>query len=142
MVPATLDLAAATESVTEITVVDDGSSTTNWPNRFSWLFKPSGGIARLVQYVNEYGELRLVSAKTNTVPFRIFGKTAAADAAHTVNLIEVQDARDTRVNVFTVATDGTVAAPNVQDGVVTWPTGSEPSLTGVPDGTLWVEYTP
>ena len=31
------------------------------------------------------------------------------------------------------------AAP---DEVVTWPTGTEPSLVGVPDGTLWVEYTP
>lgn len=26
--------------------------------------------------------------------------------------------------------------------VITWPTGAEPSLAGVPDGTLWVEYTP
>lgn len=26
--------------------------------------------------------------------------------------------------------------------VVAWATGSEPSLAGVPDGTLWVEYTP
>jgi len=26
------------------------------------------------------------------------------------------------------------------DEVIPWPTGSEPSLAGVPDGTLWVEY--
>ena len=30
----------------------------------------------------------------------------------------------------------------LQPGVVTFPTGSEPSLAGVPNGTLWVEYTP
>ena len=28
------------------------------------------------------------------------------------------------------------------NAVVTWPTGTEPSLTGIPTGTLWVEYTP
>lgn len=26
--------------------------------------------------------------------------------------------------------------------VVTWPTGSEPSLSGIADGTVWIEYTP
>lgn len=31
---------------------------------------------------------------------------------------------------------------NLTERVVTWPTGSEPSLVGVPDGTLWIEYTP
>jgi hypothetical protein len=29
-----------------------------------------------------------------------------------------------------------------RDPVVTFATGSEPSLSGVPDGTLWVEWTP
>lgn len=34
---------------------------------------------------------------------------------------------------------GPAGAPG---GVITWPTGSEPSLEGVADGTLWVEFTP
>ena len=34
----------------------------------------------------------------------------------------------------------TTAPPGEQ--VITFPTGSEPSLSGIPDGTLWVEYTP
>ncbi len=32
--------------------------------------------------------------------------------------------------------------PAGPDLLVTFPTGSEPPLTGVPDGTLWVEYAP
>lgn len=39
-------------------------------------------------------------------------------------------------------TDGEALAYGQTELVVTWPTGSEPSLAGVPDGTLWVEYTP
>lgn len=30
----------------------------------------------------------------------------------------------------------------VGPGPICWPTGSEPALTNVPDGTLWIEYTP
>ena len=32
--------------------------------------------------------------------------------------------------------------PAPTEEVVTFPTGDEPSLAGVPDGTLWIEYTP
>lgn len=31
---------------------------------------------------------------------------------------------------------------SVLNKTVVWATGAEPSLAGVPDGTLWVEYTP
>ncbi len=41
---------------------------------------------------------------------------------------------------FTVS-DGSDSI-SVLNKTVVWPTGSEPSLAGVPDGTLWVEYTP
>ena len=35
-----------------------------------------------------------------------------------------------------------IAHTHPTEWVVTWPTGSEPSLSGIPDGTLWIEYTP
>lgn len=38
--------------------------------------------------------------------------------------------------------DGEALAYGQTSLVVAWATGSEPSLAGVPDGTLWVEYTP
>jgi hypothetical protein len=44
------------------------------------------------------------------------------------------------ISDFNTAADARVA--NYTKKVVTWATGSEPSLSGVPDGTLWVEYTP
>ena len=40
-------------------------------------------------------------------------------------------------------TDASIPTPPAPtEEVVTFPTGDEPSLAGVPDGTLWIEYTP
>jgi hypothetical protein len=143
VLPPTLALAAATDQVTSITIQDDGSPTGPWPNRWEWSYDHlPAGSPRLVQWVNEYGELRIAPAKSNTVALKLYTKPLAIDPPLTVNVFEIEDDRTTGTKLFTVSANGTVTARNINDMVVTWPTGTEPSLVGVPDGTLWIEYTP
>lgn len=111
IVPATLSLDGDTEKVTSITIIDDGTDTSTWPNRWEWLFDLAGATsAKLVQWVNEYGELRLVPAKANTVALRIFGRTAPGDSAHTGPVFEIQDNRTDRVTMFSIDEAGAVVA--------------------------------
>ncbi|MFT3871053.1 MAG: hypothetical protein QM714_02635 [Nocardioides sp.] len=112
-IPATASLDADTDQITSLTIVDDGTATSGWPNRWEWLYKPLAGVAKLVQWVNEYGELRLIPAKSNTVALRIFGRTAPADTAHTGPVFEIQDNRTDRNTVFAVDETGTVTAANI-----------------------------
>ncbi|GAA2022602.1 hypothetical protein WDZ16_12885 [Pseudokineococcus marinus] len=136
------DQPAATGLVASYTVVDDGSSTAGWPNRWEWLFRAVGkATGTLVQWVNEYGEHRLVPAKVNTVALRIFSRTAAADPAHVGSVLEVQDARDNRVTLFGVDGTGKVTAPNVRTPVVALPTGAT-LPADLPDPCVVVRYTP
>src|SRR5690606_20924752 len=69
-------MVASTDTLGTFTVESDGTATSGWPNRLAWLYKPLGGIAKLVQWINEYGELRITPARSNTVGFRVF---AASD---------------------------------------------------------------
>jgi hypothetical protein len=112
-IPSSIDIAAATDKVTSATINDDGSSTSSWPNRWEWLFKPNGGSASLVQWVNEYGELRLTPAKSNTVGLRIFGKTGSGGTAHSGPVLEVQDNRTDRNSMWSVDADGNMATADV-----------------------------
>ena len=133
---------AANAELSEITVIDDGSATSGWPDRLAFKFHPQGGDPNNTSWFNEYGEFRVTSAKPNTVPLRLFIKNLPTDPAHTNNMFEIQDDRVTRGVIVAIDTAGNIAARNVQNKVVTWPTGSEPSSAGVPDGTMWVEYAP
>ena len=140
-----------------VTVVDDGSSTASWPDRFEFFFDPAGAAsARRTSYFNEYGELRISPAKGSTVPMRLFQRETTSDPVHNpgVALFEIMDNRSTRNIIYQIHNDGSVnttgggtfngsvTAANIQNKVVSWPTGSEPSFASQPDGTLWIEYTP
>jgi len=121
----TVSLDSSDDQVTEMTIVDDGTATTGWPNRWEWKFDPAGATAaQLVQWVNEYGELRLVPAKDNTVALRVFGRHASTDAAHTGPLFEIQDNRADRNTVFGVDEDGNVTTT----GTITIQVPSGPDL--------------
>jgi hypothetical protein len=100
------------------TIVADGSDSGSWKNRLEFLFKPVGGTAALTGYFNEYGELRVIPGKANTVPFRAFTKQFPTDANHTANVLEVQDNRTDRNVLFSVDSTGKVAAPNI--GAKVW----------------------
>lgn len=139
--PAARSLDGSDDSVTDITIIDDGSSTTNWPNRWTWSFGTTVALAKLVQWVNEYGELRLTPAKVNTVALRIFAKTTPTEPNHSGPVFEIQDNRNDRNSVFAVDGLGNTVARNIAQKVRTVPTGTS-GFENEPDGTLWIEYTP
>jgi hypothetical protein len=101
-------LTAATDSVASITVNDDGTPTANWPNRWEWRFKPQGSsTSNLVQWVNEYGELRITPAKPSTVAWRLYTKIAPTDPTRTYgNIAELQDDRTSKNNLWTLRNTG------------------------------------
>jgi hypothetical protein len=135
------NIAAATEQLASYTIVDDGSSTATWPNRWEWLFDPVSGAAKLVQWVNEYGELRLTPAKDNTVALRIFGRTAPTDGAHSGPVFEIQDNRTDRNTKFGVEEDGDVTSGSISAAGTIQSTGA--ITRAVPSGpTLQTGYVP
>ena len=158
----TTALAPQTATVHTFTIVDDNSSSGTWPDRLGFRYDDTAHADHYTSWFNEFGELRIIPAKTNTVAFRIFTKDVTASTSHDAGIpvFEIVYNRDVRTpyhemysngNFYhsgagtvggALAVTGDVTAPNIGEKVVTWATGSEPSLTGVPDGTLWIEYTP
>jgi hypothetical protein len=88
--------APLTDYWSKVEIIDDGSASTSWPNRFEAAYTPVGGTRGLTTYLNEYGELRIEPAKASTVAARFFTKHAPTDAAHTANVWELMDDRTTR----------------------------------------------
>lgn len=115
----------ATDQAASFTIVDDGSGTGTWPNRLEMKFQPSGQSAALTGYFNEYGEIRAVPAKNNTVALRAFGKQFPGDATHTGPVIELQDNRTDRNSMFSVDATGAV----VTAGAITRAVPSGPTLS-------------
>lgn len=102
-----VNLTGASQYVEHVIIVDDGSDTSLWPNRLSFQFG-SGG--HLTGWFNEYGELRVTPAKTNTVPFRVFSRDASTDTPHdsATPLIEVVLSRNIRTQMWRVDSDGSM----------------------------------
>lgn len=105
---ATVPLTSLNETFGAFEIQDDNTSTSSWPNRLAFFFKPFGGSSNLVSWFNEYGEFRVVPAKVNTVALRIFGQTTTAPNIHSGALFEIQDNRVDRNNVFAVDQVGNV----------------------------------
>lgn len=105
-------LVSSTDTYADVTISDDGTATTNWPNRVMFTYAPATGSNVLVFWVNEYGELRSTPAKPNTVGFRIFAATDATSLTArdaTVPVFEVSAKRNPtneRVTVFGIVKDG------------------------------------
>ena len=83
-----------------LTIVEDGTPTSTWPERLRVNFN-NGTRTRRTFYLNEYGEARCIPARDDTIPLRIFAQEFAADGIRdtSVPLFEIQDNRDDR-NVF------------------------------------------
>ena len=130
----------------ETTIQDDGSSTGSWINRWVWKFLPTGGgaITRLVTFINEYGELRGIPAKLNTVWLRIFIKDAASNPSGTrdanVPIMQVMDNRTDRVPIWGLYPNGKirVGANEVETEAVIRLTAAASVPTGTPAGTIIV----
>jgi hypothetical protein len=169
---ADVDLTASTDAAVNYKILDDGTSSSGWPNRLSFGFTPSGGVFHLTGWFNEYGELRLTPGKNNTIPFRIFAaETAAVYATRSMTeaMIQLVDNRVDRVEKFNVYANGnlltvgslTGASLSVSGAVTAASVTASGAVAGSniaqktrcvptgttgfatePDGTLWVEYTP
>lgn len=115
------------------TIVDDGTSTANWPNRMIFQFDPLGAGETVQTFcLNEYGEPRVIPAKPNTVGFRVFEKQFSSSPAHsaTVPVLEVMSDRDNRVSQFAVMPGG----KTVQAGDAT--IGGKITASNLPPGIL------
>lgn len=132
--------------VERITITNDASDTSAWVNRREVKYKDnSGATARNVLVENEYGELRLASAKHNTVPFRIFVEEHAANTTgardNTVPMIQVMDNRDDRNSIYSVLPTGITKFKSLSMAyvLVLGPSDSVPADT--PTGTVIVRTT-
>jgi len=124
VVPNPLNLTAL-QQVTEITVLDDGSATAGWPNRWAWYYDPLVGTKFLVCWNNEYGELRVTPAKVDTVGFRVHARNAVANTPHSGYIADVELARDSATVLWGIDEAGMYAAGNFRrpnnEGVQTQP---------------------
>lgn len=92
------------------TVVDDGTTTANWPNRLSFQF-----AGHLTGWFGEYGELRATPAKDNTVGLRVFTRDQDTDArSTTIPVMEVVKSRNVRTPLFGVMGDGLTYATAIE----------------------------
>lgn len=121
-----------------INIPDDGSATTNWPDRLSFYFNGSQ-----TGYHNEYGELRARPGKNTTVPFRVM--EFAGGTASNVNLLEVASGSpgtlwfgvsNNKMTCNVAATfSQAISAPNIGAKVVV--SATPPSDTNV----VWIDIS-
>lgn len=99
-----------TDMAERIDIESDGTASSGWTDRLQYRYKPSGGTARNVFTLNEYGEVRITPALTNTVGFRMFAREFATDPARdmSVPLMEIYNDRTNRVTQFAVYGDGDI----------------------------------
>lgn len=97
----------------DLIINEDSSPTTGWRDRFRASYHTLLGVTSLVHWWNEYFELRLMPAKSNTVPFRIFVKNTPADPAHTGMVLEITDNRTDRNTLAGFDSAGNVVAVNL-----------------------------
>lgn len=103
-------------------IESDGSASSGWGNRWEWWYKASGGVRKLVSWINEYGEFRVAPALSNTVALRVFlSRDSTEYAARSTSIpgLEVTDQRDgTRTTVFGILKHGQIQQHGKISGTV------------------------
>ena len=134
----------------EITVADDGTSTSGWVNRFIGYFRPVGAadnLRRFVSWFNEYMELRLAPAKHNTVALRIFaqdtGTTQSTARDEDIPLLQLMDDRGDRNHIWGLYYNSKirVGEEEIETQHVITLGAADPIPTGTPAGTVIVRTT-
>jgi hypothetical protein len=129
-----------------LTVLNDGTDNSTWPERLRFNYNNNAGKTRRTGYFNEFGELRSISALLTGCALRVYGKEFVGDGTRdpTAPIIEVSDDRDTRTRLFAVFSGGNavfsgpVTAPNI--GVKIGTLG--PTAPGSPSvGDVWIDTT-
>lgn len=109
----TTDLATSLIQLLRVDIPDDGSPSSEWPDRLVFFYiDPDDGAVR-AGYFNELGELRARAAKASTVAFRAMGHPNNT----TQDIVQVTDSGQTTVYAGFAATGVTLtvnlAAPNI-----------------------------
>lgn len=97
----------------DLQINEDASPSAGWRDRLRASYRTLLGVTSLVQWWNEYFELRLMPAKNNTVALRIFVKNDPADPAHTGMVLEITDNRTDRNTIAGFDSLGNVIAVNL-----------------------------
>jgi hypothetical protein len=139
----------STSWVEEYTVVDDGTSTSGWVNRFVGWFRHrvsgvpvADNLRRMVIWFNEYLELRLAPAKHNTVALRIFVRDTSTTQTNTrdpdIPLLQLMDDRSVRTPIWGLYPNGRirVGANEVETRPVIVLSAAASVPTGTPSGTV------
>lgn len=140
---------SSTSWVEEVTVVDDGTATSGWVNRFVGFFRhaiagtPVGdSLRRMVIWFNEYMELRLAPAKHNTVALRIFVRDTSTTQTNTrdadVPLLQLMDDRNIRTPIWGLYPNGRIriASTEIETRPVIVLSAAASVPTGTPSGTV------
>lgn len=142
---ATVDLNGADGTVETITITDDGTSTGNWLNRWMVKWKESSAVGALVRTVfglNEYGEIRIASAKHNTTGLRVLVKEFPTNPVQardmTVPVMEIMDDRTNRNSLRSWFGDGSQARNGNKLADVMILVGAAPVPAGTAANTLIV----
>lgn len=102
-----------TDYFADIEIQDDGTPSGGWRDRLRIYFKLPALTRQLVQWWNEFGELRLMPALDNTVALRIFVKNLPTDDDHTGFVFEIADNRTDRNPIAGFDGEGNVIAVNL-----------------------------
>lgn len=117
-----------------VSIRHDGSTTSDWPNRWQWEWVEQNGAKHLVNWVNEYGEQRHTPARPSTVGWRLFLKDLPSDPTRTTPAWQVVDDRTNRTPVVEIDEKG-LRAVNLPSAVVQLEPG-DPVPTGTPEGAV------
>lgn len=94
----------------------DGTPTGTWPNRFEFLYERIATEFVRTSWFNEYGELRIASGQSNTIPLRLFQREQSSDAARDmgVPLFQIMDNRNDRNELMNIMPDGSINSPTTE----------------------------
>lgn len=130
--------------VETISITDDATPTSGWINRWGSRFRDSAVSAwRNVTQLNEYGELRVSPAKSNTTGARFFSKELASHPARDMNVpvVELMDDRTTRTSLRGWLGDGTETRRGIKMSDVVVLGLSEAVPANLPANTVIVRKT-
>lgn len=109
----------STSVVEQVTIIGDGTSTSNWVNRLEYLFRDTlGNPDRRTFVLNEYGEIRVAPGQDNTVALRAFVKefpnNPQTARSTTVPVVELMDDRTNRTSLRGWLGDGTLVRKGIK----------------------------
>lgn len=129
--------------IEQITITDDATATTGWPNRWEARFKDNAGATpRRTMWVNEAGEIRGAPSKHNTTAARWFvvefESNVSGVRSTTIPIIEMMDNRDDRNSLWAIVSDGTTVINGLRMAYVLHLDAVEAVPAGTPIGTVIV----